>query len=308
VSGMARKHQVAPSRGIIWYLTCLRSWKNSGTGKTRGQTAPPRLTRISGCQTFRAPPRLRAGLGPNGGWTHSAMNKGHLQRITVVLACAVAGYGQHKNPLLLAGYRYSAAFISTISAPPGHAELVVFPLHGKAFKIPIRSAGGGFLYALDGKALYGSCTPYPDNANPALCKIDLYSGDVTPVPGSTGPHIGGPGSMSLSASGDRIFFTGLDRLFERTLPDGMIKTKMIFPQADKHAWLGLNLSPDGGRAVAIHGGRVELINIAHGTVEPLRDDLLRAAWSPDGRWLAAVEKGEHGRTVLMDAKSLARRR
>jgi WD40 repeat protein len=53
---------------------------------------------------------------------------------------------------------------------------------------------------------------------------------------------------------------------------------------------------------------VELIDIARGSAEPLDGAFFIAAWSPDGKWLAAVEKGEKGRTILLDAKTLARRR
>ena len=72
--------------------------------------------------------------------------------------------------------------------------------------------------------------------------------------------------------------------------------------------MDLSLSPDNERAVATHNGRVELIDIVHSTAEPLGDELFTAAWSPDGKWLAAVEKGEHGRTILMDARNLKRQR
>jgi hypothetical protein len=53
---------------------------------------------------------------------------------------------------------------------------------------------------------------------------------------------------------------------------------------------------------------VELIDIVRGTTKPLGDEFFLAAWSPDGRWLAALENGENGRTVLMDAATLSRQR
>lgn len=68
--------------------------------------------------------------------------------------------------------------------------------------------------------------------------------------------------------------------------------------------MDLSLSPDGERAVARHNDRVELIDIAGGTAEPLREDFFIAAWSPDGKWLAALERGEKGHTILLDAKTL----
>jgi hypothetical protein len=228
------------------------------------------------------------------------MKKEHLLRIVAILGIAAVALGQHKESVLPNGYPYCVAFISTISDRPGHTALVVFPLHGSAFKIPMRSASGGFRYSPDGKSLYGACTPYSDPVRAdgpttvALCKIDLQTGDVTPVPDFVPHH------------GDGIPSVGLARLLGLTLPDGQ-PTEISLP-ADAHPWMDLSLSPDNERAVATHNSRVELINIVHGTVEPLGDELFMAAWSPDGKWLAAVEKGEHGRTILMDARNLKRRR
>jgi WD40 repeat protein len=223
--------------------------------------------------------------------------------IIAAFGLAVAGRGQHNESSVPSDYPYMAAFVSTISAPPGHTELVVFPFHGKAFKIPIRSASGTFLFAPDGKALYGSCTPYPEPTEIALCKIELKTTSTTPIPGSTG--LRGHG-RAVSANGDRILFSDFDRLIELSLSDGKIRTRIVLPQADKHPRMGLSLSPDGNRAVATHSGRLELIDIVHVTAEPLGDELFMAAWSPNGKWLAVLEKGEQGRTILLDAKTLTR--
>jgi hypothetical protein len=58
----------------------------------------------------------------------------------VVLGMVAAMYAQIQGPGLPRNYAFRPAFISTISAPAGHTELVVFPLSGNAFRIPIRSA------------------------------------------------------------------------------------------------------------------------------------------------------------------------
>ena len=122
------------------------------------------------------------------------MKKSRLLLIIAALGFAAAGNGQRKELALPSGYPYGAAFISTISAAPGHTDLVVFPVSGSAFKIPIRSARGGFRYSPDGTALYGACTPHPDPVRAdeppkvALCKIDLNTTTTTPVLETTGLH------------------------------------------------------------------------------------------------------------------------
>jgi WD40 repeat protein len=232
------------------------------------------------------------------------VKKLRLPYIVAVLPLISAGHGQHHESAAPSAISDRAAFVSTISTSPGHLELVVFPLQGEAFKIPIRSVAVPLTFAPDGKALYGPCTPSGDLASPdepikiAWCRIDLRTGGTTPVPGST--------RELVPPRRDFIPSRGLVRLFGLTQPDG--KPREISLPADGHPWLNLSLSPDNERAVATHNGRVELIDIVHSTVQPLPDELFMAAWSPDGRWLAAVEKGEYGRTILMDAESLARRK
>lgn len=229
--------------------------------------------------------------------------KSRLSYIVATIILAAAIHGQHNESAVPNGPSDRAAFISTIGAGPGHLALVVFPLHGAAFKIPIRSIGVPLAFGPDGKALYGPCTPPSgDVVSPeepikiALCKTDLKTGLTTPVPGTAQDFV--PRREDAA--------TGLVHLFGLTQPDG--KPRAISLPADAHPWMNLSLSPDNKRAVATHNGRAELIDIVRGTFQPLGDGLFMAAWSPDGKLLAAVQEGEHGRTILMDAKSLARRR
>jgi hypothetical protein len=246
-----------------------------------------------------------------------------MKNVLLCLIAAVAvtwmGFGRREDSNLPRGYAYSPAFISTLRSP-GHTELEVFPFYGKAFHVPIRSASGGFQYSSDGTALYGACSPRsPDSTSDerpriALCRVDLYAGTATPVAPSPSGMRGY--SSAVSNRGDHIVFSGVDPreseafgLFELTVPEGKVRT--ILRQADKRPqspWMNLSLSPDNERAVGTHDGRVELIDIARGSAEPLDGAFFIAAWSPDGKWLAAVEKGEKGRTILLDAKTLARRR
>lgn len=180
-----------------------------------------------------------------------------------------------------------------------HRELVVFSLRGKAFKVPVPSLGA-VIFSPDGRSLYGPCTPNRDKDKDgegikiALCKVDLYTGDSSPVPGTAQdivrygprPPLDVPPAFALIAP-----------------PDGRL-TPVRLP-ADGQPWSDFSLSPDGKRAVALHNRRLELVDIVHGTAEPLGDKWFIAEWSPDGKWLAAVENGEDGRTVLMNATTLA---
>jgi WD40 repeat protein len=219
----------------------------------------------------------------------------------VALGTVAAALAQIKDPGLPRNYAFRPAFISTISAPAGHTELIVFPLSEKAFKIPIRSAKP-VAFSPDGKALFGQCTPDParpdDPIQIGLCRIDLTTGSTTPVAGSLHPF------RDDVANFKKDLF---DKMLGFTFPNGEPKA-IVMKHPEKHPWEYVSVSPDGLRAVATQYGRVELIDIARGTAEPLDDRFFIAAWSPDGKWLAAAEKGENGRTILMDAKDLMSRR
>jgi hypothetical protein len=222
-------------------------------------------------------------------------------QLIAAIGLAATAYAQPNKAGAPAHYPYSAAFVSTISAPPGHTELVVFPLRGKAFKIRIQSAVGPFIYSPDGKALFGTCTPYPEPTTIAWCRISLETGSVTAVP-ETAHTLGAPNP----GRDDGSVSPRLVRGFGLTPPDG--RPKVISLPADNYPWTDLSLSPDGERAVASHHGSVELIDLIHSTVAPLGHEFFIAAWSPDGKLLAAREKGEKGRTILMEATSLKRLR
>jgi WD40 repeat protein len=159
------------------------------------------------------------------------------------------------------------------------------------------------MFSPDGRALYGPCAPYRDQEQEGdpvkivVCKIDLYSGSTTPLPGIADHYVRQRVNDVPSA---RV------RTFGLSLPDG--NPISISLPADGHPWTELSLSPDGKRAVGTHNGRVELIDIVHNTTKPLDDRYFIAAWSPDGKWLAAVEKGEYGRTILLDAMTLKQQR
>lgn len=88
-------------------------------------------------------------------------------------------------------------------------------------------------------------------------------------------------------------------LIHFTVSNGAVRRVFAGPEIGSE-WRHLSLSPDGKRAVGTRAGRVELIDVAKGTVEYLGGEFFIAAWSPDGKWLAALEKGEHGRTILFD--------
>ena len=68
------------------------------------------------------------------------------------------------------------------------------------------------------------------------------------------------------------------------------------------------MSPDGKKEVSTHNGLAHVIDLDTGIKRTLSGHLFTAEWSPDGKWLAALEEGERGRTILFDAKDLTPKR
>jgi WD40 repeat protein len=234
-----------------------------------------------------------------------------LRCIIAVTGLADVAGGQQRDVIVRADYPYVPAFISTTSSP-GHTQLFLFPWRGGPSKIPVRTATGPFAYSPDGKALYGECTPDPDdNTKFALCRIDLKTGIATPLAGSIGLY---GLNIAVSPHEDCILVAGVLRrdkdvrgLFELTLPSGKIRTILLQGEPSiRSAWNYVSIAPDAKRAAASHNGRLEVIDLVRSQVELLDAAFYIAAWSPDGKWLAAVEKGEEGRTILMDARDLKR--
>src|SRR5262249_45751382 len=62
-------------------------------------------------------------------------------------------------------------------------------------------------------------------------------------------------------------------------------------------------------AIAIHKRLLEIIDIAHGTYRTIGDGFMKAAWAPNGKWIAAARYSSlEARTVLFDPGTLTARK
>jgi WD40 repeat protein len=156
---------------------------------------------------------------------------------------------------------------------------------------------------------------------PQLQKIEFNPTRVSPVAGSI--RLGVIHSLAVSRLQDKIvvslgypYFGDVGcGIFEISLQDG--KVKKVVENSDcppglhnyLSAWLTISLSPDGQKAVAIRKHRLELIDLKAVRVTVLGSGYQKAAWSPDGKWIAALEySAQEWKTVLIDASSFVKRR
>jgi WD40 repeat protein len=244
-------------------------------------------------------------------------------RIVLVLAVS-SGYLAHaQQPSGGPGGRlqYSAAFLSTNLAAPD-PKLTVFPFEGQAFSILLPIAVSHFAFTSDGKTMYGSrsrnlrSTTPPDPDAETLYKIEFNPIRASPVRGSAGmrPIYG----VAVYPHGEKIVVVAGVRaklgcgIFEIDPFDGTVR-EVVFeiscqpPDALSH-WSYLNVSPDGKLAAAYRRHKLEIIDLANGTIRQLGERFMEAAWSPDGKWLAGLEAKWSGRTILMDPTTWKERR
>jgi WD40 repeat protein len=210
-------------------------------------------------------------------------------------------------------YPYRAAIYMSVAGVS--QDLEVFPFDREAFRIPMPFPLDAFAYSPDGKALYAAVMSLGPGRprTPGLFKIEFNPTRVSLVPGSA---VLGFNSLAVSARQDKIFVAGGRRgtpcgIFELSLPAGDVRTivddSSCNPMSPLSSWSYLSLSPDGVRATALGNHHLELIDLVHGKVTVLPDDLTIGAWSPDGKWLAAVGS-KSDKTILLDARTLIRRR
>ncbi len=220
---------------------------------------------------------------------------------------------------------YSPASFVNSSPNAESPSLMVFPLNGKEFTIPLPESPplGRVVYSPDGRSLYATTAARRGVGNdPGLARIEFGPSRVNKITSSLIEFVR---SFAVSAQQDRIVVSGLRSeggggmcgLFEFRLPSGGLRPLLL--SADCHcgsSWSDLGLSPDGERVIShrscVNGFKdhLEFIDLVGKTTSLLGEKLWKAAFSPDGKWIAALENGPNGvsKTVLIDAKDPSRRR
>jgi WD40 repeat protein len=97
-------------------------------------------------------------------------------------------------------------------------------------------------------------------------------------------------------------------LYEMSLSTGDIR--QIVPGSDCNylsLWDKISLSPDSRKFVAVREHRLEVFDTETKAVRSLGDGFDLVGWSPDGRWIAALEASGH-HTILFDDVTFDRRR
>lgn len=208
---------------------------------------------------------------------------------------------------------YYPAYCRPASYPSPAFKLVTFRQGNRqsAVESPLRLEF--FTYANDGTALYALST-----SDKPICMYKIEFSPVRIARVGCPSGLAGVFSFATSASGDRLLVSGLVRegtgtrcgVFQIHLPDGTLRQILGNEKCDEHSyensWTGLSISPDTDQAVAVRRDRLELIDLKGGTSRIVTDATAKAAWSPDGRWIAAVTT--HRQTDLISTSDFMKKR
>jgi hypothetical protein len=226
-----------------------------------------------------------------------------------ILAFVSISCDRRSDEVINAQYGYSPAFLDRQLR-----QLHIFRLHGNETTQRAPAFLGEFAYGPDGKSIYGF-----SRDQPGLLKFDIRTMQLGVVPESL--NLRGARGIAVSSDEQRIILSGtygsrdsqICGLFEFRPSDGgltmLVENKDCGPQmglaaVSSSAWTDLSLSADGERILARNKAGLSIIDLVKRRVEPLGAEYGSGTWSPDGRWLAAVETAGEQKTVLLDATTL----
>jgi hypothetical protein len=232
--------------------------------------------------------------------------------LVAAIACSEVS-AQHARPHGLLD-DYYPAFCHPALYPSPSCRLVVFRENKRQASVVVPLRLELFAYAAEGGAIYSLSVLKPPAC---LYRIELNPVGVMPL--TCPPGLAAAFNFAVSRSGDRLLLSGQFRdgggsrcgVFEIRLPGGTAARQVLDAEdcgsyKFGNSWRSLSLAPDGGRAVAVRRNELELIQVALGTSSKIAEGILKAAWSPDGRWIAAL--GVHGGTELIDTTDFRSRR
>jgi hypothetical protein len=213
------------------------------------------------------------------------------------------------------GFTYDAVVFDAGPSSVDRQLLKVFPLgSGKELRILLPNPVGILAIAPDGRTLYARPTLEDMmQPKPGLLKIELNPARESLIPGSAGFVF--PAALALWPSQDRLLVSGpyvvgpkaVCGVYEFTPASGAVRK--LLDSADcrpSEAWTYPSLSPDGSHAVAIHKNQLDLVDLVRREVKPLGEGFEMAAWSPNGKWIAAREHTKEESVILFDARTFAR--
>jgi hypothetical protein len=216
-----------------------------------------------------------------------------------------------------------AALVSRQTAGNG-AEffIAVFPPAGKEFEISLPLMPRWFAYGPSGRSVYATALVDTGRGSVTtqrgILKIELDPVRVSNIEGleafySLGPFAVSQGEDLLVTGGAKGNYpAGSCGVYEIRLPAGDVRAAIETSDCRAGSpWRVLSLSPEKTEALISANRSLALLDLAKGSITKIEGQLSGGSFSPDGRWIAALQFGDPkapSKTVLIDRKNLANRR
>jgi hypothetical protein len=243
----------------------------------------------------------------------------HNIAMAVVAAALAAPAGHSVEP-----FSFSPAALVSRQTGGGHVEhfVAVFPPSGNEFEISLPLITQWFAYGPSGRSVFATALretgPRSFTDQPGIFKIELDPVRVSTIQGLDAFYSVGP--FAVSQGEDLAVFGGAKGnypagscgVYEIGLSAWVVRA--VIETSDCRAgspWRVLSLSPEGTEALISASRRLALLDLSKGTITQIEGQLSGGSFSPDGRWIAALQLGDPkapSRTVLIDRTSLASRR
>lgn len=247
----------------------------------------------------------------------------------VVLVALIAAFSAPKAGSV-EPVSFSPASLVSRSTGEGPTESVisVFPPGGTAFDIPLTLTTRWFTYGPSGKSAYASAFkqtgPRSFTDQRGVFKIDLDPVRVSIIPGLDAFYSAGP--FALSHDEDFLVFGGAKGnypagrcgVYKAAIPAGDVSA--VIETSDCRVgspWRVLSVSPEGNEALITGtlpsvGGGLALLDLTRGSLTKLEGQLYAGSFSPDGKWIAALQRGDPtkapSKTMLLDRTDLSKKR
>ncbi len=200
--------------------------------------------------------------------------------------------------------------------------IAVFPPAGKEFEISLPLIPRWFAYGPSGRAVYATALKETGTKSftdqRGIFKIELDPVRVSTIQSldafySIGPFVVSQGEdLAVFGGAKGNYPAGSCGVYEIRLPAGDIGAAIETSNCRAGSpWRVLSLSPERTEVLISANRSLALLDLAKGSITKIEGQLSGGSFSPDGRWIAALQLGDPkapSKTVLIDRTNLASRR
>jgi len=238
--------------------------------------------------------------------------------MVVVIAVLASPAARSAEPV-----SFSPAALMSRQTAGNHAEffIAVFPPAGKEFEILLPLTPRWFAYGPSGRSVYATALVDTGRGSittqPGILKIDLDPVRVSNIEGldafySLGPFAVSQGEDLVVSGGSKGNYpAGSCGVYEIRLPAGDIRAAVETSDCRAGSpWRVLSLSPEKTEALISANRSLGVLDLAKGSITKVEGQLSKGSFSPDGRWIAAIQINNPNppKIILIDRSDLTKRR